>query len=595
MRQQGSPPAKSFEAGLPKVQVELDSIALDLMTPDLVTAVAGNAADSPASEGPQQQTTIDRPLDAETSKHEMTESCTDVETAEGEGMAEGEEVQDSAHVKQLRRVRGFQKLATDDPGAGSVSRAGCYNSYRTCCSVLALAVVASASSVTAGFSTALNLDQLLGSLELILPWTALPPQLPPHAPPSTPLLPPMMPPSPQPPPVAPPPIIPPAVPPPPAPPGPSCDSLLAGRENLAVRKPPAYCNHYNHNQSRCDKAYVVDHEAPIPCQFDATTGACTLSGRHQVMCNLADSLVSMGGRCDATVAYAFLTRGTLPLWDVWEVYFAGCPNGSIVPVIHAQDMSHELRSDLQHTADKYGGRLLGLDETVQGDLRFSWKMIAATLHLYRAAGQMVAPNGCRPRFVHLVSERDAPIARCTEVLSELSFTAGSSRVQWVDKRIEWVQEHIPPAYRPMAETSQWMTLWMEHAAALAEDEDAMQAKWMPHWSSNGAINDFGFHSAPDEIILASELENRGFRVTSGGMTFVSWCSGDWHSCTRVDTYDTSSPSAYIRLKPAISFCRRARKAGFFFARKFGDGSPSSSKEVFRALTSDECLESPRVS
>ena len=31
--------------------------------------------------------------------------------------------------------------------------------------------------------------------------------------------------------------------------------------------------------------------------------------------------------CNETVVYAFLTRGALPLWPVWESYLAGCPKG----------------------------------------------------------------------------------------------------------------------------------------------------------------------------------------------------------------------------------------------------------------------------
>ena len=37
-----------------------------------------------------------------------------------------------------------------------------------------------------------------------------------------------------------------------------------------------------------------------------------------------------------TVAYAFMTRGALPLWSVWDAYFEGCEQGAAVPVVHSQ-------------------------------------------------------------------------------------------------------------------------------------------------------------------------------------------------------------------------------------------------------------------
>eukprot|EP00966_Prymnesium_polylepis_P196818 4560850-Prymnesium_polylepis.1 len=40
--------------------------------------------------------------------------------------------------------------------------------------------------------------------------------------------------------------------------------------------------------------------------------------------------------CDSTVAYTFLAASSLPLWPVWQSYFAGCPAGSFTVVVHTQ-------------------------------------------------------------------------------------------------------------------------------------------------------------------------------------------------------------------------------------------------------------------
>ena len=385
------------------------------------------------------------------------------------------------------------------------------------------------------------------------------------------------------------PLIPPGTPPTlPTPAAPPCALVFAHMANLGSE----WCNERLERRisaSACEAAYVMVKGLAHACVHSEAQETCLMSSKAHTcaeeMSNLDD------GHCDETVAYAFLTRGSMPLWSVWEAYFAECPADSAVPIFHSQNASLSSRAALQRLAARYGGRILNPDETVYSSMRFSWGMIAAMLHLYRDAATLVARNGCPPRFVHLASERDVPVVPCSRVHAELASTPGVSRVQWVDARVTYTQENVPPAYRPIAETSQWMTLWMDHALTLANDEERMKAKWWPHWYTNGRRSGFSFDhaffegSAPDEIVLPSELIHRGLQVHTGGLTWVLWCG----RCTHVDNNDGGSPAAFVTYDAALEACRAARAAGFFFARKFGDGSPSSSKDVSAALLSRDCL------
>lgn len=120
-----------------------------------------------------------------------------------------------------------------------------------------------------------------------------------------------------------------------------------------------------------------------------------------------------------TVAYAFMTRGAFPLWPIWQAYWRSCTMGAIgvvstkdvagsaVPLFHAQDVSsHET---LRRMTAEFHGYVLPPNETVQGNPRYNWKMVAMMLHLFRAVPRLRAPNGCMPKWVHLASERDAPV------------------------------------------------------------------------------------------------------------------------------------------------------------------------------------------
>ena len=75
-----------------------------------------------------------------------------------------------------------------------------------------------------------------------------------------------------------------------------------------------------------------------------------------------------------TVAYAFLTRDELPLWSFWEAYFAGCPAGTAIPIVHSQESISDaaLRNRVMRDVERLGGFVLAANETRAGNPRFSW-------------------------------------------------------------------------------------------------------------------------------------------------------------------------------------------------------------------------------
>lgn len=129
--------------------------------------------------------------------------------------------------------------------------------------------------------------------------------------------------------------------------------------------------------------------------------------------------------CSSTVAYTFLAEDRLPLWPVWQRYFEGCPAGSYTVLVHTQTPNATARQ-----VSAVGGEELTAEHTVQGDLRFSWKMVDAMLHLYDGVEkQGKAANGCVPRWVHMSSAADAPVEPCLKVHNRLRLSTGRSFVQ----------------------------------------------------------------------------------------------------------------------------------------------------------------------
>lgn len=179
-----------------------------------------------------------------------------------------------------------------------------------------------------------------------------------------------------------------------------------------------------------------------------------------------------------TVAYAFLTRDTLPLWPVWEAYFAGCPAGTALPIIHSQESTSDpqLHAALAQSVARFGGFVLSASETRTGGTRFKWRMISIMLSLMRAALRTPAASGCHARWIHFASERDAPLRSCVEVHEHLKQKRGFSFLDQTHEGIE-IQGSPGVPYSPLKYTSQWVTLTIEAARSLVADESRLRERW----------------------------------------------------------------------------------------------------------------------
>ena len=279
--------------------------------------------------------------------------------------------------------------------------------------------------------------------------------------------------------------------------------------------------------------------------------------------------------CDDTVAYAFLTRDGLPLWEVWRHYLDGCPAGSAVAIAHSQGTTAR-RDSLLEQLRPYSGALVPPDQTLRGNLRFRFDMVRSMLRLFGLANRTTAPNGCVPRWVLLVSERGAPVQPCAAVHANLSRARGVSRLGREGRGQGWntlyvrTPETLPLRFQPLVYTSQWVQLWLPHAAVLAASEASLAAKWIPPltWDDvypTVVIGDRWLPAALDEWVWANELAQHGFPYTFGGMMRVAWGG----SADHLDTSDETSPAAYLDGASAAAACLSARAAGYAFARKFG--------------------------
>ena len=256
----------------------------------------------------------------------------------------------------------------------------------------------------------------------------------------------------------------------------------------------------------------------------------------------------------STVAYAFITSGSPPLWPLWQEYFDGC-QGTAVPLFHAQDSTtHAL---LRARSEAYNGYVLQPSEIVQGELSHDWKAVAAMLRMFRAASASRAPNGCTPRWVVTLPEHSAPVQSCGAVHVVLAASPGTNHIQ-------------AEPYDPYAR-SKWTGLWLPAAAALAAEEAALEAYWRPRIVDHGQAvllpateqtqgHDVQAHVAPDGVIIPFELRQRGNLIDGKG-----------------PTYTHSSAVGYGDAQP---LCARARAGGFSFAASLGDGTADSSREVW---------------
>lgn len=337
---------------------------------------------------------------------------------------------------------------------------------------------------------------------------------------------------------------------------------------------------------------------PAPLQYETADQALSRIGTAST--SHLDQSTSVG-QCrrssqNSTVAYAFLTRATLPLWSVWEQYLRGC-DGRAVVLFHAQDLT--IHDYLRNVSAPFNGFVLPANQTVLGNPRFSFDMVAMMLRLYQAASTAVAPNGCAPRWVHLASERDLPVRQCPTIHALLSATPG---VSWMNYRRHRLFDRDGQSDTTHHfKRSQWSTLWLPHAAAVATSEASLRAFWTPRIGRHGVhapvseSNETGNWSMPgalDEVVISFAFHRRNFPVYDKGLTFICWgCDSE---AQKVDghKHGSGSPDAVLSSAAAIRLCHNALDQGYCFIRKVGDGSPESSAQVSKAIAGPECLNLP---
>ena len=310
--------------------------------------------------------------------------------------------------------------------------------------------------------------------------------------------------------------------------------------------------------------------------------------------------------CDGTVAYTFLTRDVLPLWPAWTEYFDSCPRGSALPLVHSQDISRDARASMASILEPYGGHALPANETLQGNLRFRFAMVRAQMRLYLAANQTIAHNGCTPRWVVTLSERDAPARSCGEVHRMLAERAGVSFLEAHEDTLYIGRpENLPREFSPLVQTSQWVTLWLPHAAEISASEAQLAAKWQPTLVYNDGstrlhIGDEWVWGAFDEWMWVTELGLRGFPYGLHGLTMVIWCDHSelffdgYDHCEHADNMDWSSPAAFTTTAAVTGACRAARSRGYYFIRKVGNGTAEGTAMAVNALKSDACIRAPAL-
>ena len=112
---------------------------------------------------------------------------------------------------------------------------------------------------------------------------------------------------------------------------------------------------------------AIDDECGSLACFGGVSGTCEKRtgpwSDQQVHCSTepaATPLDPVPSQCvsQVTVAYSFIARNSLPLWSIWQRYFASCPAGSAIPLVHSQDVSTTGRAKLQAQLDQFGGQLL---------------------------------------------------------------------------------------------------------------------------------------------------------------------------------------------------------------------------------------------
>eukprot|EP00966_Prymnesium_polylepis_P147428 3405369-Prymnesium_polylepis.2 len=139
----------------------------------------------------------------------------------------------------------------------------------------------------------------------------------------------------------------------------------------------------------------------------------------------------------------------------------------------------------------------------------------------------------------------------------------------------------------MQKSSQWMTLWAEHALVLAERENELHEKWsatLDVWAAPGFEDDEGVLSlAIDEYFWYPELMRHNMTIVTPALTWFSW---ELHESMQDLTLDVDflqrnikhgHPATWLTARAAVAVAEHLghSERGEFFARKFkNEAQPS---------------------
>jgi hypothetical protein len=245
----------------------------------------------------------------------------------------------------------------------------------------------------------------------------------------------------------------------------------------------------------------------------------------------------------ATVAYLFLAQGAATMLDsTWREYFSGCSNGSFTIHVHSQD---GIDWDLQTSR---------VAEPVLGNLRFSYRMMQAQFKLYREALGHLAPNGCRPRWLQLVSDSHVPLMSCHDTHARLANGPQQSIVESLDcnsYKGRAVCELLKPSHYasdvPFLMASQWTTLTDQDASLLLKMRLTNEPTWFnPHGDTPFAaeVADMG---TPDEHYIPNVLRDAGVKLNA--RPSLTWYRVD---PTGAGSFDVSAFLRTTAVKMAVS-------------------------------------------
>ena len=294
-----------------------------------------------------------------------------------------------------------------------------------------------------------------------------------------------------------------------------------------------------------------------------------------------------GGRADvcpqAVVAYTFMLGAGVSLWPVWEQYFSSCPIGSYTIVIHSQ-AAGRLNQKVLDAVAAAGGGVVPANETVRGQIRFSFKLFTVLERLWlKASRRFTTEHSCRPSWVHLLSDSCAPVRSCKEHHQSLTANPGVSRM-------EQALEFDTPFRKAIGrKAGVFSSLWLDDAVVLALDEATIAQRWgrlgefgqiRQHWHEK-----YNFSLSPvevatkrlqgssEEFMIPTEMLLRGVKSQGSAPTYQDW---SYTSAGHPRSFNTPYAVQYA--------CTEARRQGFFFARKFAVGVVGKARrQVIHAL------------